>query len=171
MVRGELGWVDLGLPRGSAPALRRPILVISADQYNRSKLATVTMAVLTSNVQLAALPGNILVPADVLDELDVDSVINVTQIATIDRLGPSKGPGRRHEQPSSEEQVWKLIRCVRELASPLFAAWLQVATFTGLRSGELEALLDHSRILVVEQFNVKTRTLRRRRMASCARLR
>jgi mRNA interferase MazF len=85
MVRGELWWADLGLPRGSSPALRRPILVISADQYNRSKLATVTVAVLTSNVQLAALPGNILVPADVVDDLDADSVVNVTQIATIDR--------------------------------------------------------------------------------------
>ncbi len=85
MVRGELWWADLGLPRGSAPALRRPILVISADQYNRSRLATVTVAVLTSNVQLAALPGNILVPADVVVDLDADSVVNVTQLATIDR--------------------------------------------------------------------------------------
>jgi integrase len=80
------------------------------------------------------------------------------------RLGISKGPGRRHEQPPSEEQVWKLIRCARELASPSFAAWLQVAAFTGLRPGELDALrrtnvdLDRSRLLVVEQFSAKTRT-------------
>jgi mRNA interferase MazF len=85
MVRGQLWWADLGLPRGSAPALRRPVLVVSADQYNRSKLATVTVAVLTSNVQLAALPGNVLVPADVVTDLDSDSVVNVTQIATVDR--------------------------------------------------------------------------------------
>ncbi len=38
MLRGELWWADLGLPRGSAPALRRPVLIISADQYNRSNL-------------------------------------------------------------------------------------------------------------------------------------
>jgi mRNA interferase MazF len=36
MLRGQLWWADLGLPRGSAPALRRPVLIISADQYNRS---------------------------------------------------------------------------------------------------------------------------------------
>lgn len=84
MTRGELWWADLGLPRGSAPALRRPVLVISADRYNRSKLRTITVAVLTSNVQLAALPGNVAVPADVAD-LDADSVVNVTQLATIDR--------------------------------------------------------------------------------------
>jgi mRNA interferase MazF len=85
MVRGHLWWADLGLPRGSAPALRRPVLVVSADQYNRSSLATVTVAVLTSNVHLVALPGNVLVAADVVADLDADSVINVTRIATIDR--------------------------------------------------------------------------------------
>ncbi len=80
------------------------------------------------------------------------------------RLGISKGPGRRYEQPPSEERVWKLIRCAHELASPSFAAWLQVAAFTGLRPGELDALrrtnvdLDRGRIRVVEQFNAKTRT-------------
>ncbi len=84
MVRGEVWWADLGLPRGSAPALRRPVLLISADQYNRSNLKTVTVAVFTGSVQLAALPGNVAVPADVAD-LEVDSVVNVTQISTIDR--------------------------------------------------------------------------------------
>ncbi len=84
MLRGELWWVDLGLPRGSAPALRRPVLIVSADQYNRSKLRTVTVAVLTGNARLAALPGNVTVPADVAD-LEADSVVNVTQVATVDR--------------------------------------------------------------------------------------
>jgi integrase len=80
------------------------------------------------------------------------------------QLGISKGPGRRHEQPPSEEQVWELIRCAHELASPSFAAWLQVAAFTGMRPRELDALrstnidLDRGRIHVVEQFNAKTRT-------------
>jgi mRNA interferase MazF len=84
MLRGEVWWADLGLPRGSAPALRRPVLVISADQYNRSKLRTVTVVVLTTNTQLSVLPGNILVAAD-LTGLEADSVVNVTQVATIDR--------------------------------------------------------------------------------------
>lgn len=84
MRRGEVWWADLGLPRGSAPALRRPVVVISADAYNRSELRTVTVAVLTTNTQLAALPGNVSVPADI-DALQADSVVNVTQIATVDR--------------------------------------------------------------------------------------
>ncbi len=84
MKRGEVWWADLGLPRGSAPALRRPVVVISADSYNRSELRTVTVAVFTTNAQLAALPGNVAVPAEV-SGTDADSVVNVTQIATIDR--------------------------------------------------------------------------------------
>jgi mRNA interferase MazF len=82
--RGELWWADLGLPRGSSPALRRPVLIISADQYNRSELRTVTVVVLTSNLRLAALPGNVSISAGVAD-IETDSVINVTQLATIDR--------------------------------------------------------------------------------------
>ena len=85
IARGQLWWADLGLPRGSAPALRRPVLVVSADQYNRSTLRTVTVVVLTGTSRLATLPGNVTVPAD-LGLLPEDSVINVTQLVTVDRL-------------------------------------------------------------------------------------
>lgn len=84
MRRGDVWWADLGLPRGSAPALRRPVVVISADSYNRSALRTVTVAAVTTNAQLAALPGNVAVPVDI-GLLEADSVVNVTQIATVDR--------------------------------------------------------------------------------------
>jgi mRNA interferase MazF len=84
MRRGEVWWADLGLPRGSAPALRCPVLIISADSYNRSSLRTVTVAVLTGNARLAALPGNVAVSTQ-FAELEADSVVNVTQIATIAR--------------------------------------------------------------------------------------
>lgn len=84
MLRGELWWADLGRPRGSAPALRRPVVIISANQYNRSNLRTVIVAVLTTNVLLSALPGNVAVPAEIAG-LRADSTVNVTQIATVDR--------------------------------------------------------------------------------------
>ena len=60
------------------------MVIISADSYNRSALHTVTVAVLTTNTHLAALPGNVSVPAGI-DAVDADSVVNVTQIATVDR--------------------------------------------------------------------------------------
>jgi mRNA interferase MazF len=64
--------------------LRRPVLIISADSFNRSDLRTVTVVVLTSNARLAALPGNVRVPAGT-GGIHADSVVNVTQIATLDR--------------------------------------------------------------------------------------
>ena len=80
------------------------------------------------------------------------------------RLGVSRGPGRRHQQPPSEQTVRELVRAGRELAGPSFAAWLQVAAFTGMRPGELDALrwarVDFERglILVCEQFSATSRT-------------
>jgi mRNA interferase MazF len=84
IARGEIWWADLGAPRGSAPALRRPVLVVSDDRYNTSRLRTVTVVVLTSTARLAALPGNVAIGAE-LSGLDRDSVVNVTQVATVDR--------------------------------------------------------------------------------------
>jgi mRNA interferase MazF len=84
IARGEVWWADLGTPRGSAPALRRPVLVISDDRYNESRLQTVTVVVLTSTARLAALPGNLAVVAE-FSGLDKSSVVNVTQVATVDR--------------------------------------------------------------------------------------
>ena len=74
-------------------------------------------------------------------------------------LGVSRGPGRRDQQPPAEAMVWSMVSHARELTSPHFAAWLQVAAFTGIRPAELDALrwdrvdFDRERILVVEQFN------------------
>jgi mRNA interferase MazF len=82
--RGGVWWTDLGIPRGSAPGLRRPVVVIGSDRYNESRLATATVVVLTTNLKLAALPGNVLLPTAV-SGLPEDSVANVTQITTLDR--------------------------------------------------------------------------------------
>ncbi len=60
------------------------MLVIQADEYNRSRLATTIVAVLTSNTALAAMPGNVFLPA-VATGLAKDSVVSVTALATIDR--------------------------------------------------------------------------------------
>lgn len=101
MRRGELWWADLGLPRGSAPALRRPVLIVSADPYNRSDLRTVTVVVVTTNATLAAVPGNVMLPAD-LSGLNADSVVNVTQIATIDRSALDERVGALPDWLSSQ---------------------------------------------------------------------
>ncbi len=82
--RGDLCWADLGEPKGSAPVYRRPVVVVQAGPYNRSRLRTAVVAVLTTNLRLAAMPGNVLVPAG-LTGLPADSVVDVTQLVTLDR--------------------------------------------------------------------------------------
>ncbi len=88
--RGDIYWADLGDPEGSRPAKRRPVLVVQSNSYNESRLATVLVAVLTSNTSLAAMPGNVFLPA-ITTGLPRDSVVNITAIATLnkDDLGHS----------------------------------------------------------------------------------
>lgn len=82
--RGAIHWVDLGDPAGSRPGKRRPVLVVQSDSYNASKLGTVVVAVITSNTSLAALPGNVFLPASA-SGLPKDSAVNVTALVTLDK--------------------------------------------------------------------------------------
>lgn len=82
VTKGEIWWVDFGVPIGSAPGYQRPAVVISSDRFNRSRLSTVTVAAVTSNLALASAPGNVLLPRDLLPK---PSVVNVTAVVSVDR--------------------------------------------------------------------------------------
>lgn len=90
--RAGIYWAELGEPQGSRPAKQRPVLVISADTYNRSRLATVLAAVVSSNTKLAAMPGNVFLPSNATG-LPRDSVLNVTALVTLNKtdLGDQAG--------------------------------------------------------------------------------
>ena len=81
--RGDIWWADLADPRGSEPGSRRPLLIVQADAFNRSRLQTDLGLVLTTNLRLAAAPGNVLLPATEVG-LPRESVANVTQLVTVD---------------------------------------------------------------------------------------
>ena len=91
--RGEVHWADLGTPSGSRPAKRRPVLVVQSDSYNGSRLATVVAAVITSNTALAAMPGNVFLPATATG-LPRDSVVNVTAVVTLNKTDLTDCAGR-----------------------------------------------------------------------------
>jgi mRNA interferase MazF len=92
VARGEVWWAALGPTQGSAPAWRRPVLVVSADAFNRSRIKTVTVVAITSNLRLGAAPGNVAVGAGSAG-LELDSVINVSQVVTLDKSDLSKRLG------------------------------------------------------------------------------
>lgn len=82
--RGDVVWVDFGSPRGSEPAKIRPAVILQEQWLLDSRIATVLVVPLTSNTDLEAFPGNVLVPAEA-SGLDRDSVAVVTQLGPVSR--------------------------------------------------------------------------------------
>jgi mRNA interferase MazF len=82
--QGEVWWAELGVPKGSEPGFRRPVVVVQGDALNRSRIATVVCVPLTSNLAWADAPGNVLLSAGTTG-LPKDSVANVSQVLTIDK--------------------------------------------------------------------------------------
>ncbi|HQR24169.1 MAG TPA: type II toxin-antitoxin system PemK/MazF family toxin [Steroidobacteraceae bacterium] len=93
MNRGEIWWAPLPVPKGSGPGFRRPVLIVSADSFNRSRLATVIVATITTNERLAAAPGNVRIGGR-RSGLSQPSVVNVSQLLTVDRKFLESRAGR-----------------------------------------------------------------------------
>lgn len=84
MKRGEVWWASLPGPTGSGPGYKRPVLLIQSNPFNASRIATVIVAVITSNLSLAEAPGNVRI-AKADSGLSKPSVVNVSQLVTLDR--------------------------------------------------------------------------------------
>jgi mRNA interferase MazF len=82
--RGEIWWAVLPTPSASEPGYKRPLLIIQSNDFNRSKIRTVIAVVITSNLRLAAAPGNVLLPRK-SSGLPKESVANVSQLITADK--------------------------------------------------------------------------------------
>ena len=84
MTRGDLWWADFGIPFGSEAGFRRPVLVVQDDAYTQSRLNTVVVVPLTTNLVLEEAPGNVFL-SKAESNLTKDSVIVVTQLSVIDK--------------------------------------------------------------------------------------
>ena len=84
MKKGEVWWASLGEPRGSEPGYRRPVVIVSANEFNTSAIKTIIVAVITSNMHLADAPGNFSVSKRD-SGLSKESVVNVSQLLTLDK--------------------------------------------------------------------------------------
>jgi len=110
--RGEIWWASLGDPRGSEPGYRRPVLVIQSDAFNRSRISTVLVAVITSNLRLADAPGNVRL-SQRYSGLRKESVVNVSQVLTLDKRYLAERAGKA--PPSVMESVDEGLRLVLSL--------------------------------------------------------
>ena len=91
--QGEVYWIDFGPASGSAPAERHPCVVVQGDVFNRSRIATTVVCLITSNLDRARAPGNVaLRKGD--GNLPKDSVINVSQVLTVEKSDLVKRIGR-----------------------------------------------------------------------------
>jgi len=91
--QGDVCWASLDDPVGSAPGFRRPVVIVQGDSFNASRIATTVVVPLSSNLRLAAAPGNVLLESR-RTGLPKDSVANVSQLVTIDRALLTERAGR-----------------------------------------------------------------------------
>jgi mRNA interferase MazF len=112
MQRGDIWWANLPDPIGSSPGFRRPVLLIQADAFTQSQIATVIILPLTSNRRLAGAPGNILLQA-AESGLPRDSVVNVSQVMTLDKTDLTELIGRI--SPATLFQIEQGLRKVLDL--------------------------------------------------------
>ena len=82
--RGEIWWAELTDARSPESRFRRPVVILQSDAFNRSRIGTVTVAAITSNLDLAQAPGNVRLSRKD-SRLPREAVVNVTQILTLDR--------------------------------------------------------------------------------------
>ena len=84
MIRGEIWWAEFGIPYGSEIGFSRPVLVVQDDGFNESRIKTIVVLPLTTNLRLVEAPGNVLLKKKE-SKLNNDCVIIVAQLYAIDR--------------------------------------------------------------------------------------
>src|SRR5512133_2177645 len=82
--QGDLYWVSVKEPNGLEPGYPHPHVVIQDDVINHSRVNTVVVCALTTNLKRAGAPGNVLLEAGEAN-LPRQSVVVVSQVSTIDK--------------------------------------------------------------------------------------
>jgi mRNA interferase MazF len=110
--QGDVFWVDLGEPSGSEPGYRHPHVVIQNNVFNRSRINTVVVCALTSNLKRAKAPGNVLLEGGEAN-LPKQSVVNVSHIFTVDKSSLGEKIGAL-----SRRRVRQILDGVRSVIEP-----------------------------------------------------
>ncbi len=101
MQRGEVWWASLPDPTGAMPGFRRPVVIIQANDFNRSSIRTVLVAIVTSNLRVANAPGNVELPSKGTG-LNKTSVVNVSQLLAVDKHFLTEKIGRLTSEQMAE---------------------------------------------------------------------
>jgi mRNA interferase MazF len=82
--RGDLFWIEPDESRGSVPGYSHPHVVVQDDVFNHSRVSTVVVCALTSNLKRASEPGNVLLDTGE-GGLARQSVVVVSQVSSVDK--------------------------------------------------------------------------------------
>ena len=110
--QGEIYWVELDEPTGSEPGYSHPHIVVQNNVFNASKINTVIVCALTSNIKRAQAPGNVLLEQGEGD-LPKQSVVLVSQIFTVDKSQLGEFIGK-----VSENRVRQILEGIYLLTEP-----------------------------------------------------
>ena len=99
MKKGEIWWASLDEPIGSEPGFRRPVVIVSSNEFNESKIQTIIVAAITSNTHLSEAPGNFKLTKKG-SGLNRESVVNISQLLTLDKSFLSEKSGKLNSKQS-----------------------------------------------------------------------
>lgn len=111
--QGDIYWLDLDAPVNSEPGYQHPYVVIQSDLFNRGRLRTTVLCALTTNLKRANAPGNVLLEQGE-GNLPKQSVVNVTQILTVDKSELTEKIGTL-----SSERVRQIFEGITLLTEPI----------------------------------------------------
>jgi len=110
--QGDIYWIDMGEPTGSKMAYKHPYVVVQNNIFNKSRMNTAVVCALTSNIQKAGIPGNVLLEK-AEGNLPKQSVVNVSQLTTVDKSELTDKVGTL-----SKERVYQIIDGIDLLIMP-----------------------------------------------------
>lgn len=110
--QGDIFWVDLKEPSGSEPGYRHPHIVIQNNLFNQSRINTIVVCALTSNLKRAKAPGNVLLNKGEANLLK-KSVVNISQIFTVNKSDLSEKIGAL-----SRERFYQVLEGIKLLTEP-----------------------------------------------------
>ncbi|MEA1969748.1 MAG: type II toxin-antitoxin system PemK/MazF family toxin [Thermodesulfobacteriota bacterium] len=110
--QGEIYWVDLGEPSNSEPGYRHPHIVIQNNLFNASRISTVVVCSLTSNLKRALSPGNVSLKKGEAN-LPKKSVVNITQIYTVNKSDLTEKIGK-----VSKGRIKEILSGIQLLTEP-----------------------------------------------------
>ena len=110
--QGDIFWVELSSPTSSEPGYRHPHVVIQNDLFNQSRINTVVVCALTSNLKRADAPGNVLLKKGEAN-LPKKSVVNISQLFTVNKRDLYEKIGAL-----SKDRIFEILQGIKLFMEP-----------------------------------------------------